>query len=287
MKVFVDEQPVNVSPIVFREKKFKKGFNYGPHKHERIEINYIKKGSCCIRFDNEMVKFRNDSCMLIFPDVPHHFHSDNHKDVTVIQLELLISDLDQLSGTKEVDHSLHFFQSLHDRSMNYLKIRFNATLKNCLQRIIYEESNRNEHFQHLRKIYYQELFILLSHIIKQKCKAEAVFEHPVVKKAIHHIRENYFAPEFSLETIAGECAVTPRSLRRLFKHYLNMSPVDYMNQVKINRAKKLLLYPDNERINEIAYSVGYNSPQYFCRIFKKYTGHSPLDFRNVHLQESG
>ena len=57
-----------------------------------------------------------------------------------------------------------------------------------------------------------------------------------------------------------------------------MSPVNYLIELRLNRAKELLKYTPLP-VNEIALSVGIANPYYFSRLFKKHTGTSPTEYR--------
>lgn len=65
---------------------------------------------------------------------------------------------------------------------------------------------------------------------------------------------------------------------RLFKKYYNVTVTRYINNYKLQKAKKLLKYTDLNII-EIAYSLGFSEPSYFCRIFKKAYNLSPGKYR--------
>lgn len=59
----------------------------------------------------------------------------------------------------------------------------------------------------------------------------------------------------------------------------------YLNEKRIERAKILLRTDKNERNESIAVMVGYgNNPEYFCKIFKKYTGYTPKEYRNIEFK---
>ncbi len=68
-------------------------------------------------------------------------------------------------------------------------------------------------------------------------------------------------------------------LSREFKRVYGISPVDYLNLLRIEKAKQLLQSP-RAGISQIAYACGFNDPTYFARLFKKHTGLSPSKFRN-------
>lgn len=62
--------------------------SYGPHKHLRIEINYVKKGSCILHLDNESFNFVEGDTMIITSNVNHVFEAGS-EGATLMQLEFL------------------------------------------------------------------------------------------------------------------------------------------------------------------------------------------------------
>ena len=83
--------------------------------------------------------------------------------------------------------------------------------------------------------------------------------------------------EKSVAEIAEMCHVSEATFRRLFKAYSGVSPVQYRVNSRIGLAKKLL-QDGSMSVSEIAFSVGFDDPAYFCRVFKSQTGHTPREF---------
>ena len=73
---------------MFRFISFYPSETYGPHKHLRIEINYVKKGYCILHLDNESVTFKEGEIMVITSDVNHLFEAGS-EGTTLMQLEFL------------------------------------------------------------------------------------------------------------------------------------------------------------------------------------------------------
>lgn len=67
-------------------------------------------------------------------------------------------------------------------------------------------------------------------------------------------------------------------LCRLFRRHFGVTPVGYLNMLRVERAKSQLKNSDLN-ISEIANKLGFSSPAYFGRVFRKYTGTSPREFR--------
>ena len=95
------------------------------------------------------------------------------------------------------------------------------------------------------------------------------------------IERNY--PEIiGLETLADTIQVTPQHLCFLFKTILKLRPFEYLNQIRINKSKDLMIGNRSLRMYAIARAVGFDSASYFCAVFKKVEGISPGEFRRLH-----
>lgn len=97
-----------------------------------------------------------------------------------------------------------------------------------------------------------------------------------VKKAKQYIYENRFQ-KISLNEVAAELEITPNYLSRIFKKVTSQSFSDYIAEVKIEEAKKLLLQ-DNNRIYEVSGRLGYDDPYYFSKVFKRVTQMTPSEY---------
>lgn len=96
-----------------------------------------------------------------------------------------------------------------------------------------------------------------------------------VKQYIHDNREK----KLFLQEISSHFGVSANYLSRLFKKATGAGITDYITKLKMEEAKDLLL-TGNQKIYEISDEVGYDSAFYFSKVFKKYTGMSPKEFRN-------
>jgi len=116
---------------------------------------------------------------------------------------------------------------------------------------------------------------------------EAIWEtdnkisHPKVKKIQNYIDKNYCSSDLSLETIANIFDMHKVYLARIFKNSTGKTVNEYISEVRIEHAKKLLKRSDLT-VNEIAYLTGFNTPQTFYNIFKQNEGISPGKYREIH-----
>ncbi|WP_167859283.1 helix-turn-helix domain-containing protein [Paenibacillus cymbidii] len=98
-----------------------------------------------------------------------------------------------------------------------------------------------------------------------------------VSSIIHYIEEN-FATDLYLEKIAMEVGISSKYVSRMFKEKTGVNLTDYISMYRMTKAKELLVQT-NLSINEIAERVGIFSRATFLRIFKKFEGVSPNEFR--------
>lgn len=109
-------------------------------------------------------------------------------------------------------------------------------------------------------------------------KGQKKHEDEPVKQAQEFIEHN-FQEKISVEDLACKFAIGRRNFERRFKKATNNTPVEYIQRVKIEAAKKQL-EAGRKNVNEVMYDVGYSDTKAFRSVFKKITGLSPVEYRN-------
>ena len=99
-----------------------------------------------------------------------------------------------------------------------------------------------------------------------------------IKAAIEYIYHHY--DEFpSIKKLADECSLSVSRFHYLFKAEIGKTAVQYITDMKIEKASQLLMQTDYT-VSEIAHILGYEDALYFSKVFKRLTGKSPTEFRS-------
>lgn len=99
----------------------------------------------------------------------------------------------------------------------------------------------------------------------------------IIKKAKTYIDDN-FRKDISLDSVSREVDISPYYFSKLFKQETGRNFIEYLTEVRLRNARELLQNPQLS-IKEICAESGYSDPNYFSRIFKKYEGVTPSEFR--------
>lgn len=93
--------------------------------------------------------------------------------------------------------------------------------------------------------------------------------------------DTHFNETIRLEDLGRMSALSPNFLCKIFREIVGEAPVTYLNRLRINHAKKLLIETGKEA-KKIAYLCGFENETYFFTLFRKMTGTTPLTFREMH-----
>lgn len=104
----------------------------------------------------------------------------------------------------------------------------------------------------------------------------------VILPAIKYLENNYQNPNLTNKKLAEQCKLSEVYFRRVFTNYYNMSPKQFLIDIRINKAKQLLS-EGAMKINVIASNCGFSNQYHFCRIFKEKTGLTPTEYMKQNM----
>ncbi|MFC3746400.1 bifunctional transcriptional activator/DNA repair enzyme AdaA [Paenibacillus sp. GCM10012306] len=97
--------------------------------------------------------------------------------------------------------------------------------------------------------------------------------------------DNHLAEPVTLGHLAEVCHGSPYHLHRTFKKVTGITPVDYLHQQRVAKAKQYLLHTE-QGVAEIGQSVGLPNTSYFITLFKRKTGYTPSQFRQLYRAQT-
>lgn len=133
-----------------------------------------------------------------------------------------------------------------------------------------EEMNHSETIEELRALLLQTIQTITAEKVSYNYSEN-------VQNVLALIRREYMT-DLTLKSVAQVLHLNVMYLGQLFKKETKKSFSQYLNQYRMKKAQKLLLYSD-DNVNEIAFKIGYNNSTYFSQMFKKMNDLTPKEFR--------
>lgn len=123
---------------------------------------------------------------------------------------------------------------------------------------------------------YAALYLVVSEMSRQYIPNG---RNSLIFPAVEYIHNNYIAENIEIRFLAELCGISVAYLRRLFVSEFGVSPLNYINSLKLSRAKELLSESEYQ-IDSVAELSGFNDTAYFCRYFKKEIGMTAREYKN-------
>jgi AraC family transcriptional activator of pobA len=167
------------------------------------------------------------------------------------------------------------FFNYHDciRLSNGIYQDGNGVILRLLHKMEYEVTNKQNHFTLKLNLLLQCSLIEISRM----CEKEMVQDSEETLLRTITYMQQYYSSNISLTQLANMSSYSYDHFRHLFKEYVGMTPMSYINHLRIEKAKKMLL-EKTATIMEISLECGFSNSSRFSETFKKKTGKSPRQY---------
>lgn len=238
------------------------------HTHPFTEIFYVTKGEGeLVINDKDVFRIKEDDLIIINPYVLHTERKLNESD-----FEYIVFGVKNVI-VEESDHKVGYFID------NFSEYKHEVLL---YLRVILEENKTPDSFS---KMVNQSLLqVLIMNIIrrnKMNLTVNSVKEHQN-KDAIFlkkYIEDNSHK-DITLDHLAEITFLDKYYLSHLFKNNFGVAPIEYLTDIRIQKAKKLLSTTDFT-ISQVSSMLGFANPAYFSQFFKKREEVSPSQYRKI------
>jgi len=244
-----------------------------------------------------------DAALLKFPGLPneqaasdeifHDYHSQSLHQGYLWERDLL-NCVKKSSYAQAEDFAYKYinfqiqYQKKRNISSSLIGTELNALLRHAAQEAgVFSLRLEDTYMKYCRLISRFQGSIPYTMMIREYCDLVAQYANlnhsPIIRTCLDYI-DFFYSNPITLHDLAAMNSVTEQYLSSLFRKELGITFVDYLNQTRATHAKNLL-QTTQLSIQEVATRCGFNDSSYFCRIFKKYNGLSPLQYRSSMLLE--
>lgn len=232
-----------------------------PHGRKSDAFIYILDGSCVYSFENE--EFTVKSGDVLFLAKGNIYSMDVQSD----EYRFIFADF-EFAATDPCMHEAFEMQNARG-------------IESMFRRIL-------EKWRQKRPAAKEDCLAILYSIYAEIIKSESAEYLPASKRAklegaMQFIADNFSKEELTVENAAHAAGMSESHFRRLFKSAYHLSPIKYINLMRIERAKELIRYT-NESFSDIATDVGFANLYYFSRMFKKEVGCTPSEYKEEYSE---
>lgn len=240
---------------------------FRPKGRKDYYLLYIVKGWLDIEIDLSAVRVDKGKCVVFLPETPQKIIFSTEGDPTFFYVHFTGTMADEISDALRLRPIT--LCAIGDNTM--FEILFNQ----MVQVFLPLKTLKGRHPISVPKVngLLLQLLDLLSQSIAEKVKPE----QDTVTSAMLYISE-HFREDVDLKKCADHFHLSLSRFAHLFTKKLGISPYKFVLSLRIDEAKELLLY-SSMSVSEVSENVGFSDPSYFSRMFRKYTGCSPSDYR--------
>lgn len=266
--------------VISREDSF---FQAPFHSHPELELVYIKESYGKRIIGNSVAQFTAGDMVFLGSDIPHVWLNDEiyYQGISALKAKAIV-----VYFSKEIFGPVFYelketqkINSLFNQAVRGLAIsgKTNELIAKKLEKLVLKKN-----FEIIVGLF--EILSILSESKDISYVNNEVY-NPIndqiksdkISDVFDYIKDN-FNHDISLIEIAKIAHLTPTSFCRMFKTKTKKSFVEYLNEIRVSNACKLLLETEMG-ISEIAYACGYKTASNFNQLFKKLTGTTPKEYR--------
>ena len=253
------------------------------HWHEEAELTLITSGKCIYKIDLVEYEVEEGDILFVPPLLLHSVSLAQSQNEEMIS-ETYVFHLNFLGGNSTDICSTRYFVPImnHELILPCLitpKHPAYVSIRKIFRQIaaLYHEEVPGYELA-LKGLFLQVIFLLLQYSTKQAKNVLPEEGTPAdkLKNVLDYI-EIHYAQTISVEELAKICCFSEYHFMRFFKKHMNMTCVEYVNNVRLEKAVELF-EQGNTSILEVSLSVGFHNLSYFHRAFKNKYGMTPRSF---------
>lgn len=249
------------------------------HFHNYLEIGFCYEGQGRMLLGEEEVRFSGREFSVIPPNYPHTTDSDLG---TVSRWEYLFVDVEGflrsfLDTPVKADKVI---QRIYSKAL-FLEENQSPSISAKILKIMNIMRDGEEFYLEEAKGILASLLVEIARLNRRSEEERVEEEKGKLTNMITRVQDfvsYHYMEDIKVEDLAKSCHISETHLRRVFTSYMKMSPLEYINTVRINTACELLQKTD-EPVADIAHKCGFTTNSTFNRNFKQLMGVTPVEWR--------
>ncbi len=247
------------------------------HAHDYYQLWYLVRGKCRHRIDNHDFTL-NRGDMIFIPPFSYHSMYEGSEDLVVIGVDFTESFF---SGT-EADRTIMQYCVTPIRLKQSEKLSVllaNDDIEDLILEMFQEYTEKKTFHNIIIKSDLTKLIVLIERMLNENQEMAYSKMDRMMTDVLKYIHSN-FNEKISVKDLCNEIHMSETFLTNSFKAITGKTVVEYVNDLKINKAKQLLVETDM-RVTDISYELGFSDGAYFNRVFKKKVKLTPNAYRKL------
>lgn len=257
------------------------------HWHEEMEIIYIRRGALLLLLPGRSCRLKKGDCFVVNANVLHYISADPECELQslVFHPKLVAGETDSVFAVKYVSPLI----ASPDFAGCPMPGKNCPEEVRCFHKAFMALANETPGFEFVVRENVSKICLFLyEKLMEEKPERKAGGRKGMNQDSLrvqemldyihHHYQEN-----ISLHNIAGAAALGERECLRCFKRTLQTSPMQYLLKYKVMQGAELLLNEPSKSVSEAAVSCGFDSPSHFSKMFKRFYGCTPREYRKDKL----
>lgn len=253
------------------------------HWHEEIEVIRVKSGSIHLYLDNCDFVLNEGDGVFINSNILHYIRAGTSEECI---LNSLVFNKNLISGVIQSVFEQNFVNPIVENNnlsgiAFYKNTSWGEEASNCIKNAFLQFEKSEFGYEILVREYLSHMwYIMLKNIqdlnLNKNNRNDLNSER--IKNILSFVHKNY-NKQITLNNISKVVNLSERECLRCFKNTLGISPIQYILKYKVSIAAKMLS-ETKDSITIISDTVGFDSPSYFSKIFKRFIGITPTQYRN-------
>ena len=247
------------------------------HLHEEIQLSFIAKGTGTLVVGDSVSDYKEGDILVIGSNVPHVFKSDKNEGEKSLMLTLFFTK-DAFGPSFFELEELHRLLPFFKRAEHGFKVLSHKVQLSNYFRALQSQSKfeRLISLLHIIQITSRSKYLTLS---SYKHARQYTATEGKRMSAIMEYTMNNYQQTIYLDDVAKVAAMTKNALCKYFKKRTNKTYIQFLNELRLEHAVKLLGTSNDASIAEIAEASGFKNISNFNRQFKHYKGVQPSTFK--------